>query len=132
MNSTGQESITILANYIIEEIKNDFAIKKMSGNLVNTIVVEKKKGEIAVRIPAQTYNMLLFQTKGVVVHNNKGSYASRLDKEGSSFISYPNGTRKGAKRVSPRNHKDFVDKAIQRAIIKWRNKIGSKIQTETR
>ena len=122
-----------LAQTIIEKLKKEFEIKHMSGNLINTIEIHTTPDTIAIRIPARTYNMLLFQTKGVVVHYGNNSYASKLDDEGSSFMTYPTGTRKGAKRVSPGNHKGYVDKVINEAVDEWMARQGrftSKTVTE--
>ena len=68
--------------------------------------------------------MLLYQEKGVVVHTSHGSYASKLDEEGSSFMVYPNGERKGSYRVNPRNHKGYIDKVITASIKEWEAIIG--------
>jgi len=120
----GEKELDRLAALIVQKLKEEFAIKHLSKNLVNTIKVEKMGDEIKIYIPAQTYNMLLYQTKGVVVHTSHGSYASKLDKEGSQFYSYPNGSRKGSKRVSPRNHKGYIDKVINEAIAEWSSSVG--------
>ena len=127
----GEKELEQLARLIIEKLKEEFAIKHLSKNLINTITVENLGDEIKIHIPAKTYNMLLFQTKGVVVHTNHGSYASRLDEEGSQFYSYSKGTRKGSNRISPRNHKGYVDKVINQAIREWSSMIGvNKVKVE--
>ena len=127
----GERELEQLARLIVEKLKEEFAIKHLSKNLINTIKVENLGDEIKIHIPARTYNMLLFQTKGVVVHTNHGSYASKLDEEGSQFYSYPKGTRKGSKRISPRNHKGYVDKVINQAIREWSSMIGrDKVKVE--
>lgn len=109
---------------ILDKIKAEFETKHMSGNLVNTIEVQNGPDGISIVIPARTYNMLMFQTKGVVIHTSHGSYASKLDKEGSQFYVYPNGTRKGSKRVKPGNHKGFIDKVVDEAVNEWMAKQG--------
>ena len=116
----GEKELEMLADIILKNLKEEFSIKKLSGNLLNTIKVEKANDEINIHIPAQTYNMLLYQTKGVVVHTSHGSYASKLNEEGSSFMVYPQGTRKGSKRIYPRNHKGYIDKIIDKSIKEWR------------
>lgn len=120
----GEKELELLASIIVRNLKEEFNIKHLSKNLISTIVIEKMVDEINIRIPAQTYNMLLYQSKGVVVHTSHGSYASRLDEEGSSFMVYPEGTRKGAHRVSPRNHRGYVDKIITKSIREWEGIIG--------
>ena len=115
------EDITFI---ILEKIKEEFQSKHMSGNLVNTIEIKNTPETIEIHIPAKTYNMLTYQTQGVVIHTNRGSYASKLDKEGSEFYVYPNGTRKGSKRIKPGNHKGFIDRVIDEAISEWMAKQG--------
>ena len=107
------------ANIIIQKIKDEFQVKHLSGNLVNTLEVVIADGNVQVVIPAKTYNMLKYFTQGVVVHTSHGSYASKLDTTGSEFYVYPKGTIKGKKRVAPHNHVGFVDKVIQEATQEW-------------
>ena len=121
------DDLNILATLIIQELQKEFSTKYLSKNLINTIRVEKSKGEIKIVIPAETYNLLLFQTKGVVVHTSHGSYASKLDKEGSSFMVYPNNSRKGSKRISPRNHIGYIDRVINSAIRTFVKKKNAKV-----
>ena len=110
---------------ILQKIQEEFDVKHLSGNLMNTIEVNNTDDSIQIIIPAKTYNMLLFQTKGVVVHTSNGSYASKLDEEGSSFNVYPHGTRKGAKRISPGNHKGYVDRIVNEAVSEWMARKGT-------
>jgi len=119
--AVGEKELQKLAEIIVKNLKEEFSIKHLSKNLINTIVVESASDEVKIHIPAQTYNMLLYQSKGVVVHTSHGSYASKLDEEGSSFMDYPNGERKGSKRISPRNHKGYIDKVINRSIHEWQS-----------
>lgn len=126
----GEEELRKLGEIIIRKLKEEFAIKHLSGNLVNTITVEMASDEINIRIPAQTYNMLKYLEKGVVIHTSHGSYASKLDEEGSSFMVYPEGSRKGSHRVSPRNHKGYIDKIINSSIQEWKGLVGGKVKVE--
>lgn len=127
----GEKELEMLAQLIIEKLREEFAIKHLSGNLINTISVESVGDEIKIYIPAKTYNMLLFQRDGVIVHTSNGSYASKLDEEGSEFYTYPKGTRKGAKKVKPGNHRGYIDKVINRAISEWSSMIGrEKVKVE--
>ena len=120
----GEKELQLLASIIVKNLKEEFRLKHLSGNLVNTIVVEEMADEINIRIPAKTYNMLLYQEKGVVVHTSHGSYASKLDEEGSSFMVYPNGERKGSHRISPRNHRGYIDRVITASVREWEGIIG--------
>ena len=120
----GEKALEDLAKLIVSKLKEEFREKHLSGNLLNTIKVENIKDKIIINIPAQTYNMLLYQTKGVVVHTSNGSYASRLDETGSEFYVYPKGTRSGGKRIHPGNHKGYIERIINEAIIEWSNNIG--------
>ena len=115
----GKKELEALAATIVNKLKEEFSVKHLSGNLLNTIKIENFGDEIKIYIPAKTYNMLLFQTKGVVVHTTNGSYASKLDEDGSKFYTYPNGARKGAKIAQPGNHKGYVDSIINKAISEW-------------
>lgn len=119
-----QSALQDLAQIIVKNLQEEFAVKKMSGNLIKTIQVDEQEGDIKIIIPARTYNMLLYQTKKVVVHTSHGSYASKLDEEGSSFMVYPYGTRKGSYRVSPGNHKGYVDSVIKKSLDEWVEKNG--------
>lgn len=124
----GEKELELLSDIIYKKLREEFEIKHLSGNLLHTIKISKTSDEIKIEIPAKTYNMLLYQTKGVVVHTNHGSYASKLDKEGSSFYTYNKGTRAGAIRIDPKNHKGYVDKVINGAIQEWRGILGEKVQ----
>lgn len=119
----GEEELRKLAEIIVNNLKKEFEIKHLSGNLINTIKIENMIDEIRIHIPAKTYNMLLYKQKGVVVHTSHGSYASKLDKEGSSFMVYPNGTRAGSHRETPGNHKGYIDKVINKSILEWERTI---------
>ena len=119
--------LELLSNIIIRRLKEEFSIKKLSGNLINTITVEQGENDIKINIPAQTYNMLLYQSKGVVVHTSHGSYASKLDEEGSEFYVYPEGTRKGSRLIKPHNHKGYINKVINEAIQEWQRTIKNKV-----
>lgn len=124
------DNLELLCAIIIKNLKKEFETKHLSKNLINTIRVEKISDEINIHIPAQTYNMLLYQSKGVVVHTNHGSYASKLDTEGSSFYVYPGGTRKGARKITPGNHVGYVDRIINESIEEWRLSIANAVVEE--
>lgn len=113
------EQLMIFKEILLAKIMDEFAIKHLSGNLMDTIETEYSEDGVKVIIPAKTYNMLLYQTKGVIMHTSHGSYASKIDEEGTHFYVYPHGTRKGAKLIHPNNHKGWVDKVIKEAIQDW-------------
>lgn len=123
-----KEELKLLAIIINQHLQVEFYDKFLSGNLKNTIEIEDLGKEIRVHIPAEKYNMLQYQTKGVVIHNGRGSYASQLDEEGSSFMVYPLGTKKGSYKVSPRNHIGYIDKVIDESIREWRDRIKTKTE----
>ena len=120
--------LELLASIVKKKIEDEFAIKKLSGNLVKTIEIIQSQDKVEIVIPAPTYNMLLYQSKGVVVHTYRGSYASKLDKEGSEFFVYPNGTRKGSHKIAPHNHINFVERVINEALQEWYGQLGQKYQ----
>lgn len=115
MNFT-QEDIELITTLFMTELRKEFEHKHMSMNLVNTVRIENDNGKIKIHIPAKMYNMKLFQQEGVVVHTSNGSYAEKLDKEGSSFYVYPGKTRKGSYRVSPKNHIGFINRVLNKVI----------------
>lgn len=122
-----EEDLQVFTNIILENLKEEFSLKKLSGNLLNTITVEKNDEEIRINIPARTYNMLLYQQKGVVVHTGHGSYASKLDEQGSNFYVYPNGGTNGRYKINPKNHKDFVNRVVQKSLEQFVNIKGYEI-----
>lgn len=132
MAAISYKELEELAQIIVKKIQADFEDKHLSGNLARTIVVNGSKDKIEIVIPAKAYNMLLYQTKGVVVYNGHGSYASKLDKEGSEFYIYPFGTRKGSKKIAPRNHIYFVNRAINEGLNEWLGTKAEKYKEEKR
>ena len=120
-----------LAFLIENKLKEEFSDKHLSGNLMNTIEIIETDDSFSISIPAKTYNMLLFQTKGVIVHT-KGSYASKLDTSGSEFFVYPTGTRKGSKKIYPKNHIGFVENVINSALEEWLQSISSDFKVKSR
>ena len=112
-----KQDLEDMATFVKNALVNEFAPKHLSNNLLNTIQINfVDESKIQVSIPAQTYNMLLFQHKRVVVHTSHGSYASKLDIEGSSFFVYPNESRSGSYKVYPKNHIGYIDRVINEAI----------------
>lgn len=126
------EELEQLAFILKRKIEEEFSLKKLSGNLVNTIEIVGSADKIEISIPAPTYNMLAYQTKHVIIPTYHGSYASKLDKEGSEFFVYPYGTRKGSHKVTPRNHINFVDRVISEAIDEWLSFYSTKYEEKGR
>jgi len=114
-----QGDLNRLANAIRKYIYEEFELKHLSGNLMNTMEVVVDPGSIKIIIPALKYNMSLYQQKGVVVPNGRGSYASVLDEKGSEFFIYPNPGRKGSFKIKPHNHIGYVERAINKALQEW-------------
>jgi hypothetical protein len=114
-----QTELERLAQLLVKYIKEDFSDKHMSQNLIETIQIVAEKGEVKIIIPAQTYNMLLYQRKGVVVHTSNGSYADKLNETGSEFFIYPNDTRQGSYKIAPHNHVGYIQRAINSALAEW-------------
>lgn len=108
-----------LAFLIVKHIREEFRLKKMSGNLVNSITISRENGKIKIEIPAQTYNMKKYQTEGVLIHTSNGSYASRLDEKGSEFYIYDESGKR--KKVEPRNHVGFLERCVRDAIAEWQS-----------
>lgn len=121
-----QEDLVKLTDLILLKLKKEFEIKHLSKNLINTIEVETLNGEVLIRIPAKTYNMLTYQTQGVIVYTSHGSYASKLNEEGSSFYVYPNNSRKGSYKINPRNHKGYVERILKESLEEWQNLLKGK------
>lgn len=122
------EDLMVLANLIAENIKEDFEEKHLSGNLANTIVVEKTDTGVQVIVPAEKYNMSMYMKKGVVIHTGTGSYASRVDEEGS-IIRFPRSGGPGRpKEKKIGNHIGYVDKAIDSALDEWSNMMTEKYE----
>lgn len=117
-----------LARIIQEKLKEEFADKHLSGNLINTIKIENNVDEIKIHIPAQTYNMLKYQQEGVIIHTGHGSYASKLDTVGSEFYIYHKNTRKGSFKIKPHNHIGYIDRVINKAIKEWRQGKDAKVE----
>lgn len=93
----------LLANYIIQEIKEEFSIIHFSGNLKDTILLEETEDGYDVVITAQLYDVEYFEQHGVIVYDREGSYASEVDKKGGFS----------------RKHRGYINRCINTAIDKW-------------
>ena len=88
-----------LANEILTEIKKDFEVTYLSGNLRDTLKVYPTEDGITVEIPAQRYDIKKFTKEGVIIYT-EGSYAQAVDEYGGFS----------------KKHKDYVERAILKAI----------------
>ena len=113
------EKLVALSLLIVKELKKEFTEHKLSGNLLNTISVTREGEKIQVIIPAKTYNMLRYQTTGVLVHTGNRSYASKLDDVGSEFNVY-NRDGRYLYRAKPHNHVGYIERCIRKAIEEWK------------
>lgn len=117
MRKINNNDLLELAQLIVENIKLEFEKEYLSGNLVKTMYLENDENGIHIRIPAPRYNMKRFIEKGEIVYNNRGSYASELDIRGSVYWLYK-------KRYASGEHKDYVDRAIDKALEVWTENHG--------
>lgn len=107
-----------LARIIVKNLKAEFSVFHLSGNLANTITITKYSSESQsgydINIPAEIYDIPLYRRKGVVVHTGTGSYANEVDLSGG---------------FSGR-HKNYVDRCIQASIQEWLSlsKIKAKVE----
>lgn len=117
MDKISKEELEDLAYCIKNALREEFADKHLSGNLLNTIKIEVVGDDkVNVIIPAEVYNFYRFFKDRVIIPRGGGSYASRLDKEGSSFVVYHKG---GRSFVKPHNHIGYVDRVINEALDQW-------------
>lgn len=99
-----KEDKELLAQLIISNIEANFAVKHISKNLIKTIKVEfKDNGDFYLDIPAQIYDLKLWNEKKAIVYSGKGSYANLVNKTGGYS----------------RTHKNYVEIAIDNAIAQW-------------
>ena len=106
-----EEMKQTLSRLILMEIKKEFDLKHLSGNLARTIKVAFRNGNVYIEIPAEKYNMALYKRTGTIVYTGKGSYASKIDRYGSKY----------------HHHKGYIDNAVNVAIQKWKNYYGIEI-----
>lgn len=99
-----KEDKELLAQLIIRNIEANFAVKHISKNLIKTIKVEfKDNGDFFIDIPAQIYDLKLWNEKKAIVYSGKGSYANLVNKTGGFS----------------KTHKNYVEIAIDNAIVQW-------------
>ena len=100
-----------LSYIIIKNIKEEFAIKHLSKNLISTLKVEYEKNTIKVHIPAQIYDIAEYKSKKVIKYTGKGSYASSLDKKSD-------------------NHTGYIDRIVNKSIKEWLSLTGNTLNAK--
>ena len=104
-----------LADFIVQNIYDNFSIKYISKNLVDTINISyNESGDFVIDIPAKIYDLALWQNKHVIVYTGQGSYANLVNKTGGFS----------------RTHRDYIEIAIDKGISAWlewfKNEYGNK------
>lgn len=98
------EDLLQIADYIREYlILWEYEDVHLTYQLANTSVVKKAGESVLVSIPAPTYDVGKFKSEGVIVHDNKGSYANANDIDGG-FSG---------------KHAGYVERMIKFALKKW-------------
>lgn len=93
----------LLAMLIEDEIKKEFSLTYLSGNLKNTIKIEKNdRNGYNVIIAAPLYDINEWRKTGTKVYR-PGSYAAKVDKTGG-FSG---------------QHKDYAMRCVEKAIYRW-------------
>ena len=90
----------VLAELIKQNIRKNFEDCFLSGNLADTIEIEFDNQNVRVKIPAQTYNIGIFKSKGVIAYDGKGSYAQEVNEYGGFS----------------KKHTNFLMKAVEEAL----------------
>ena len=106
------EDKQLLAQIIVANLQEEFILKHLSGNLLDSIKIEddEASGNVRIIIDAPTYDMLVYLKDKVIVHNGNGSYASALDEKGGQIFNKKTG-----------NHKGYVDEVIMKSIRTWKD-----------
>lgn len=108
--------VQLLADLIDDGIQADFMLIHLSANLMETIEIEVTPIGFNVIIPAEMYDIDLWMKKGAIVYKGTGSYADEVDISGGWSGS----------------HIGYVDRAIDSAIIRWLNILGTKYSLVSR
>lgn len=125
-----KEDLRKLAMMFEANIKEEFSSQHLSGNLVNSIEVIEGEDYFQIIIPARIYNFYRFSKSGVIVPRGTGSYASKLDTQGSEFVLYP---EKGGRIFKkPHNHIGYVNKVVDKSLDDWLITISSKFEEKSR
>lgn len=107
-----EEMKLTLSRYILEEIRKEFDLKHLSGNLARTMKITNRNGNVSIEIPADKYDINIYKKTGTIVYKGHGSYADKLNQYGSMYG----------------NHKGFVDRAVDAAIKRWKIHYGLNIK----
>lgn len=117
----------ILAEMIINNIKEEFRDKHLTENLINTLRIEENDEGIKIFISAPKYSFKKwFQSK--IIKHTSGSYAQALDSEGSKIVFYDKSGKRHIKKIG--NHIGFVENVIQKSIEQLSQLSGLKIESE--
>lgn len=130
MAKVSKEDLRKLAMLFENNIKEEFATKHLSGNLMNSIEVIEGEDYFQIVIPAKIYNFYQFQKTGVVIPRGMGSYASKLDTQGSEFVLYPD--KGGRIFKKPHNHIGYVDRIVEDSLDSWLTTLSSKYEEISR
>lgn len=98
-----QLQLNKLAQKIRNKIKEDFKDIHLSGNLMDTITIEQIPDGYRVTVNAKMYDISKFKKEGIIVYNNKGSYAQEVDVTGG-FSG---------------KHKDYIERAVTESLQEW-------------
>jgi|LSQX01.3.fsa_nt_gb hypothetical protein len=94
-----------LAQFIENNVKQDFVIKFLSGNLRDTTFIRANQKGYSVHIPAKMYHIGTWKKTGAISYIS-GSYASKVATSGGFS----------------KTHKDYDINAIEMAIHTWASK----------
>lgn len=126
-----------LAKCIKRALDKEFEVVHLSGNLLKTIKLIPSANGVSVEIPAEIYDLDLYQKEGIIAYNGQGSYASSIDLEGSHLVYYKQDispitprldkrlTKRGFVNMGDRyekdlgNHKGYIDRAISKGIAEF-------------
>ena len=103
------EDKQLLAEIIVMNLRTEFMLKHLTGNLLDSIKIESDGSSVKVIIDAPTYDMLEYLKNKTIVHDYKGSYASSLNEKGGQILNKKTG-----------NHKGYVDEIIMKSITMWK------------
>lgn len=92
-----------LAELVQKYIKEDFEAVHLSGNLMETIKINRTATSIEIEVPAERYDIKRFNKEGVIVYTGNGSYAQAVDIWGGFS----------------KTHKNYIEDAIKQAVQEW-------------
>ena len=92
-----------LAKKIEENLKKEFELVHLSGNLMDTIEIIPSENGFYVDIPAEIYDIQNWYNNGLIVYTGDGSYAEEVDVQGG-FSG---------------KHKEYIERAILESIREW-------------